>query len=714
VYDARVRRALAVTVAILTILTLVVRVRYAPPSPVGRDAKPESFSAERGRDVQRLVVGDGAPRPVGSEANARARRAIADALGRAGLRVETQSTLSCSHHGFCAHVSNVIGVLEGRDASLAADAIVLSAHYDSVAVSPGASDDGVGTAAVVEAARALAAGPRPRHTTIVLLTDGEEDGLLGAEAFVAESPYAKRARAAINVDARGSRGPSQMFETSPGNTWLVDTMGRGLVRPVTSSLFYEVYRRMPNDTDFTSIKRIAEGVNFANTAGLGMARAFDEAALGQGHARKGDAVWFDVLALGIVRWPRDWTLPMAIVAFVLAAAQALALRARDRGLFVFPAMLLSGGVAVIAVGTSLHLLSAAPAPWIAHPLPAEIAIHFASIASAAAAAITIARHASPRALWSSTWLGWGLCGIGAATTAPGAAYLFIVPTFAAALLPSISFEAACIVGAGVAAIFLFPIAASLYEALGFVLPAAIGAPTVLFVTTLAPLLVGTPRRGPIVLGASAAVAVVVAALVPAFSSETPQRVNVVFRQGETGDARVFVDTAWGPAGWGPPPDAMVRALGDRSRLVRESPLPWSLPAVGVDVPSIATPLPEAVVVASETSGGRRRVRLRVRSPRGATTLALVLPQGRAIEVTVEGKRAQPRWGYVVGLKAGPPEGFEVALDANGSEPIPVTLLDRDSGLPPGSLAASAARARPKEATPTQDGDVTVVSRSLSL
>ena len=64
------------------------------------------------------------------------------------------------------------------------------AHYDSVPCSPGASDDGMGTATVIETARAIAAGAPLRRTVVIVLTDGEEAGLLGAEAFMREHPLA--------------------------------------------------------------------------------------------------------------------------------------------------------------------------------------------------------------------------------------------------------------------------------------------------------------------------------------------------------------------------------------------------------------------------------------------------------------------------------------------------------------------------------------------
>lgn len=80
---------------------------------------------------------------------------------------------------------------------------------------PGASDDGAAVATVLEIARILAARPASRHPVVLLITDGEEAGLLGAFLFVREHPLAKQVRAAVNLDARGTSGPSLMFETGP-------------------------------------------------------------------------------------------------------------------------------------------------------------------------------------------------------------------------------------------------------------------------------------------------------------------------------------------------------------------------------------------------------------------------------------------------------------------------------------------------------------------
>ena len=82
-------------------------------------------------------------------------------------------------------------------------ALLLSAHYDSVARGPGAGDDASGVAAILESLRALKAGPAPERDVIILINDGEEVGLFGADVFADEHPWAKDVGVVLNFDARG-------------------------------------------------------------------------------------------------------------------------------------------------------------------------------------------------------------------------------------------------------------------------------------------------------------------------------------------------------------------------------------------------------------------------------------------------------------------------------------------------------------------------------
>src|SRR5205814_2062102 len=86
--------------------------------------------------------------------------------------------------------------------------------------------------AIIDAARAVRT-EHFRNTIVFLVTDGEEAGLLGAEAFVADGDAAKKVAAVINVDSRGTSGASYMFETSRNNRRLIPIVARALPRPAT-------------------------------------------------------------------------------------------------------------------------------------------------------------------------------------------------------------------------------------------------------------------------------------------------------------------------------------------------------------------------------------------------------------------------------------------------------------------------------------------------
>jgi hypothetical protein len=745
------RRLFAVLLLFLAIF-LVALTRYRPPEPKGLDAPPDRFSAMRARETQKAIAGDGASRAVGSEGNAKARAWLEAELAKSGWKIETQRTMSCTRHGACGLVANIVATRAGRDP--AAQAILLMAHYDSVPCGPGASDDGMGTATVIEAARALAASPPLRRNVVIVLTDGEEAGLLGAEAFVQQHPLARTIGGAVNVDARGTRGPSAMFETSPGNAWVVGLMVRNAERPVTSSLFYEIYRRMPNDTDFTSVKYSAQGVNFANIEGvtsyhtpldsfanadpgtlqhhgdqaLAMVRALAEsgAELDAPRDASRDAVWFDVLASFIVRWPASASVGLALLAYCLVLGWTIRMRAFGLGLVAPAAALAAALVASLLVGLLLKVGGAIPVPWVAHPVPALLSLHLACIAAGLTAARLAGRRASPQVLWAGTWLTWGALGVVTAMIAPGACFLFVVPTFVAGFIAWLEIDLAAALPALVSAVLWLPIAILAVDGLGLVVPVVASVSSAMLVTTLPSLGAShadgaAPPRGARRLGLLAAAAVaallLLAVSVPVYSAEAPQRVNVVLRQDDDAKpARVYVEAGWAFMPWGKPPEAMVRALGDASRVRSEAPTPWSTSVPSTEVPRIALEPPGATLIAtarSPQSPSVRLVRVRITSPRHARTIALA-PGSANVTVRVRGELAIPRNGMVV-LRGVPDEGLEVELGS--AAPISLTILEVTPGLPPeesAKVAHDVLRARDARAVPTQEGDVTIVTRRFEL
>jgi len=93
--------------------------------------------------------------------------------------------------------TNVIGILRGSDQKLAKETVLLSAHLDHLGtgrevngdnIYNGADDDASGVTAVLELAKALAAGKRPKRTVVFVLFGSEEIGGHGARYFQEHSP----------------------------------------------------------------------------------------------------------------------------------------------------------------------------------------------------------------------------------------------------------------------------------------------------------------------------------------------------------------------------------------------------------------------------------------------------------------------------------------------------------------------------------------------
>jgi hypothetical protein len=109
-------------------------------------------------------------------------------------------------------LENVQAVRQGRSNQI----IVVLAHRDNTPASPGANDNGSGTAALIELARSFAVSrappqlPPPNNTILFLSTDAGSYGGLGAEHFASHYRFRGRIVATINLDAIGGRGPPHL------------------------------------------------------------------------------------------------------------------------------------------------------------------------------------------------------------------------------------------------------------------------------------------------------------------------------------------------------------------------------------------------------------------------------------------------------------------------------------------------------------------------
>jgi len=201
------------------------------------------------------------PHPARTQEHKKVRRYLINSLINLGLSPEADSTTAIRAAGLtAADITNIKAFIKGRDASRT---IVLMAHYDSAFYSKGAADDAAGVAAILETVRAIKAGDRPKHNILILLTDGEELGLLGANHFIKTYPERSHLAVFINLEARGTSGRSFMFETNSDNNNLISLFAKSVSHPAANSLTYSIYKNLPNSTDFSVIKPYGiQGLNF--------------------------------------------------------------------------------------------------------------------------------------------------------------------------------------------------------------------------------------------------------------------------------------------------------------------------------------------------------------------------------------------------------------------------------------------------------------------
>ncbi len=486
------------------------------------------FSAKRAMaDVLMIAA---RPHPIGSADHDRVRDYVVRRFAGLGLQtmlwrgqaLERDGTAEAFIEG--GPVQDVLAILPG--ASRTAPAVAVMAHYDSVPSSPGAADDAVGVAAALEVARQLKAAGRPDRDVVFLITDGEEAGLLGARAFFAGNPLARRLGAVINMESAGGGGRAYMFETGPANGAMIDVYRRATPHPSASSLTGYVYAHMDNDTDFTVSKRLGiAGFNYAffgrpfdyhaasSTPGVTEAGSLQHigeqvlaAARGLAFAsalppQEADPVYQDLLGGVLIAYPAQAGWLVILAAAVLGAA-ALAVAFRREPLRALDAA--RGALALIlcfglAVGLLwlMRALTGVPAGFVQEKaLTARFALYEGTLAAAGLASALLSfgvmGFGSTR-YWSGFAGGFLLVLVLAATLqaeAPLVAFLLAWPLLAAsaiAVVLALGWQGERTRRAAVVLAVLvcpLPLAETFHLAHGLVLAVGAGIPEVLALPTL--------------------------------------------------------------------------------------------------------------------------------------------------------------------------------------------------------------------------------------
>lgn len=702
----------------LTALCLLLLIAVGAVWNVTPTGTPHSeFSAQRAfTQVERFAV---RPHPVGTAEHTRVREYLVGELRRLGLKPEVHESVGVSPIDdkgdpvTAGRVFNIVTVIPGTAPT---GRLFVTAHYDSVPEGPGANDDGAGTASAIETARALVAdGTRLRNDVVFLITDAEEAGLLGSEAFVHDHPLAKGPSVVLNNEARGAKGPVLMFRSTEPNSGLISVFGSAAPMPVADSVYAELMKLLNNDTDFTAFKpggmpvldsAYANGgtlyhsvlddpahVDLAALQQMGdntlaLVRAFggtDLARLSSGN----DLVYFNVPPGLLVRYPA-WA-ATALGGVALLAALALVFLSRRRGM----ATLLGTGLALIPIGLSVG-----------------VGVYFWDLIKALRPAFSGTATSTPyqpELLWLAvlmlavtillTWYGllrrrvgatelalgmviWAaLIGLVLGIVSPGASHLATWPVLGASLGGLAALRCAprwrvLALAAGLvpAALILLP---SAWNTLPTGLKYAGYAPmplTVLFCGLLLPLIetVWPRRRSSLVPLTALAVSVVLVAVgvvAEPVDKAHPRRTSLSYG----------LDADTGKAVWltSKSPDQWARRYGG----VSASTELWG--SSQLVSPAKAAPLaaPSLRVLEDTTLRGVRTLRVRIGSERGANLVGLRADS--VLSLTVEGRSITPGpTGFV--FHAPGAAGVEVSLTAKASKlQLRVTDVDRN----PGALSA---------------------------
>lgn len=711
-----------------------------PSAPLAADAPLSAFSAERA--MPHLFQIAQQPHPVGTAENARVRAYLMEELRALGLEPQLQSAFGVfkSKRGLSAgQVQNILVRIPGKALDRASrKALLLSAHYDSVPHGPGAGDDGASVAAILETLRALKNNPALSNDLICLFTDGEEVGLLGAEAFVAEHPWGREIGLALNFEYRGNSGPMLMFETSPGNGALIAGMAQSVAHPVANSLNYEIYKLLPNDTDLSAFKRAAiPGLNFSAIEGhtsyhtaldrpellnraslqhqgeimLALVRHFGERDLAQ--LQSADRVYFDFPGVGLVHYPVSavWPITLALAGLFLVVCtlgiRRKQLRPGRLAWAVLALLLMLAALAGGAQGLWQGLLQLHPG----YRLMLQGDTYNSHWYLLAFVCLTIGlftllqrvlqRWIAPLELALASLLIWLILLIAASALMPGASFMLAWPMLAMLLaqgalllwpgLASVGRATCLLLGAAPAVLLFTPLLRAVFIGLGpnmlfvmvGVLVLLMGLMAVLLADLMTETLTSMPRRLPLAALGLALMFFLIAEANSGFDTQHPQPSNLFYiKDGQSGRSYwVSGDKTL---------DAWSRnffpGVAQRQTLPAlfgaNADLYWLSPA-----PDTGVSAPHIRVLEDRSIDAKRRMTIEVKSLRAAATFLVTVEGVKVLHSILNASvlSETPRTDWGLRVSGVPDAAVRLDLEMEAGKPFRIRVRERSFGLPANSM-----------------------------
>ncbi len=671
-------------------------------------------------------------RPMASPGHAAAQEYLTEQLEALGATVEIQQAVGFAPFPGQVHsvglTNNVVGYFPGSDSR---GQLVLAAHYDSVAIGPGANDDAAGTAVVLELARALAERAEPlQNDLIVLLTDGEEQGLMGAEAFVDSHPLAQAGGVVLNHESRGASGGAMLlrttspelvrvlaaaapnpfadstiadaFELQPSNTDYVAFVDGGFhamdFAYVDSSAYYHNALDIPENLDPSSLQHMGD-----NSLQLSLALADRDLSELDAQEDESPVAYFNAPP-GLLLIAPFWLVQALGIAGLVAAIGAVWV-ARWRKLLTLPRLAIGFAASAVLV------VAAVAVAWAYWQLVAFIRPGFAELATqtpyrphwfyvgmlAAILTVGLIWHRLFAGVLGAIAVALGsivliaVLGLGAAMMLPGSAIALVIPGLGAALGALVAAlqpgptgrVLATTIGLLPAGFLLLPAAWVTFEMGLSLAPFAVAPFAAMSVLLVAPLVREVIAGGRIFSGAVAVLTLSsllittgVGVLRNPMNTAQPTPIKLTYTlEDDTGEAfwamPLTPNTAYDPTHRWLSNFIMTEAADPTPGVRREDPRALLGPAEPADLPA-----PQAQVTSESDDDGVRVVDLKVTSPRGAPILVLKFAHPGEIEqVSVDGRHMDfdAESLEIHGVPVG--QAVQVRVHTTGAGPVEFMLAD---------------------------------------
>lgn len=759
----------------ITLLLMIALAFFIKSSLGVIDSIPETapetvFSAERAKNMLNDLLKEQVPHPVDSQANRVVEYRIVEKLRAMGYQEEIQQTTECRDYEVgvarCVQVRNIIVSIDGSDGvgENNQNGILLAAHYDSVGAGEGASDAGSAVATLLEIARLLTLELRPKNSIVLLFNEGEEFGLFGAHAFMRQHPLAKSLKLAINIEARGSDGQSVMFETGENSGWLVEEYIASTPAPLSSSLFYEVYKILPNDTDLTVFKEHGlQGLNFAHGGNephyhtpldnlenlkLGTIQHHGENVWGVlksikdkdlSNLNEENIVYTDIIGQFVIKWQESTSLIISIILFLLfiVIARNLASKAElngrsiRRGVYTFFTLLVLLSAAALLLQTMAQMASGGSAPWRVDNFPMQLALW----SSLTLIGLVVGRWFTKKTCPVNFMLGllicWLILSIVTSILMVGISYLFIVPSsFAIVILFLLPLAKKYLASTGIAgslvlislvvAIIFLPIVYVLELMVSYQMSLAIGLMLSFVISSMTPLM--AIKAESLKYSANLNYGLIAVLLIgfimtvtqPAHTTFIPQALNITHIQNDDGQSAVIAGTANNP------PSEELKAMMTSAEV--SSAVPWSsVASFNHKVDNLGLVAAEVEILSSEPIDEGRVVRLRLKAAdenfrdlhlyaKGESKLKTISYSGKTLNFADE--KAIRNGHYEFQCRGLNCQSMEVTLTFSSQEKTEIIIVKSLTGLP--ASEQDFADNRGGAAVPRQFGDRTAIISRIEI